>query len=120
MMDALLTPLVNAFLNKYIKRADGASQLRVSLSKGLTLHNLELVSCSMRLLNTVAQCSGVKVPAGDLSVLQNLDRLAAHAPLAIDRAYAKSLTIHVPWAVFGSRPILVRICSGCLHHATGP
>ena len=81
-MDVLLTPAVNRFLRRFIKKAAGeeTSQLRVSLSRGsVALHNLEL----------------------------NLDGLAGRLPVSVKRAFARSLTISVPWTSFKSQPLQV-------------
>lgn len=81
-MDVLLTPVVNRFLRRFIKQAAGqeVSQLRVSLSRGsVALHHLEL----------------------------NLDELTAQLPVTVRRAYARQLTISVPWASFTSQPLQV-------------
>ena len=81
-MDVLLTPVVNRFLRRFIKTAAGeeASQLRVSLSRGsVALHHLEL----------------------------NLDELTARLPVSVKRAFARQLTISVPWTSFTSQPLQV-------------
>lgn len=81
-MDVLLTPVVNRFLRRFIKKASGeeTSQLRVSLSRGsVALHNLEL----------------------------NLDELSDRLPVSVRRAFARQLTISVPWTSFVSRPLQV-------------
>ena len=81
-MDVLLTPIINRFLPRFIKKAAGeeASQLRVSLHRGsVTLHNLEL----------------------------NLDELTARLPVSVKRAFARLLTISVPWTSFKSQPLQV-------------
>ena len=85
-MEVLLTPVVNRLLRRFIKKAAGeeVSQLRVSLSRGsVALHHLEL----------------------------NLDELTAQLPVTVRRAYARQLTIKVPWASFTSQPLQVTCCS---------
>ena len=88
-MDVLLTPVVNRLLRRFIKGAAGkeVSQLRVSLSRGsVALHHLEL----------------------------NLDELTAQLPVTVKRAYARQLTISVPWASFTSQPLQVSIRPACV------
>ncbi|KAK9810603.1 hypothetical protein WJX73_003685 [Symbiochloris irregularis] len=83
-MDVLLTPVVNRLLRRFIKQAAGkeVSQLRVSLSRGsVALHHLEL----------------------------NLDELTAQLPVTVKRAYARQLTLSVPWASFTSQPLQVTL-----------
>eukprot|EP00884_Botryococcus_braunii_P012745 jgi/Botrbrau1/21471/Bobra.0216s0079.1 len=78
-MERLLTSLVNQWLQRFIKRAgDAGNDVRVSLSGGkASLHNLEL----------------------DLSsLLQGL-------PITVSRAFAKQLTISVPWTALSTQPI---------------
>lgn len=93
-MDVLLTPFVNRLLRRFIKRAAGeeTSQLRVSLSRGsVALHNLEL----------------------------NLDELTARLPVSVKRAFARQLTITVPWTSFASQPLQARISSLTLARRSG-
>ena len=92
-MDALLTPVVTHFLKSFIKTASGeeASKLRVSLSRGVVLHNLEL----------------------------NLDRLTSKLPLRIERAFAKQLTLRISWTALAQQPIQVGF-SQLLHCCTMP
>ena len=92
-MDALLTPVVTHFLKSFIKTASGeeASKLRVSLSRGVVLHNLEL----------------------------NLDRLTSKLPLRIERAFAKQLTLRISWTALAQQthPGGVFPAPTLLHHA---
>ena len=87
-MDLLLTPVITHLLKSFIKTASGeeASKLRVSLSKGVVLHNLEL----------------------------NLDSLTTNLPLRIERAYAKQLTLRFSLATLASQPPQVSIAVSLL------
>ena len=81
-MESLLTPLVGRLLSNFVKSAAGndGSDLRASLQGGnVSLHNLEL----------------------------NLDSLLHKLPVAVERAFAKQLTVSIPWTRLNSQPIEV-------------
>lgn len=81
-MESLLTPVVSRLLSRFVKKAAGSdgSDLRASLQGGsVVLNNLEL--------NLV-------------SVLQKL-------PVGAQRAFAKKLTVAIPWTSLASQPIQV-------------
>lgn len=84
-MDLLLTPLVTRLLKQYVKRSsEGAGRdLKVSFSRGnvLTLHNLEL----------------------DLAPLLGGAASLAH----VRRAFARRLSITIPWTALTTQPIQV-------------
>lgn len=92
-MDRLLTPLVTRVLQQYVKQSsEGAgSDLKVSFSRGnvLTLHNLEL----------------------NLAPLLGGAAALAH----VRRAFARRLSITIPWTALTSQPIQVRALrvAGC-------
>ncbi len=85
-MERLLTPIVSKLLSRFVKSAAGkdGSDLRASLSGGkVVLYNLEL----------------------------DLMSLFEGLPVAVDRAFAKRLTVSIPWTSLGSQPIQVyRTC----------
>ena len=81
-MDRILTPVVSRLLSRFIKSAAGkdGSDLRASLSGGkVVLYNLEL----------------------------NLMSLFEGLPVLVERAFAKQLTISIPWTSLGAQPIQV-------------
>ena len=81
-MESLLTPLVGRLLSRFVKSAAGndGSDLRTSLQGGnVSLHNLEL----------------------------NLDSFLHKLPVAVERAFAKQLTVSIPWTRLNSQPIEV-------------
>ncbi|KAL4436856.1 hypothetical protein ABPG75_003995 [Micractinium tetrahymenae] len=84
-MDLLLTPLVTRLLKQYVKRSsEGAGRdLKVSFSRGnvLTLHNLEL----------------------NLAPLLGGAAALAH----VRRAFARRLSITIPWTALTTQPIQV-------------
>jgi hypothetical protein len=86
MAQALLTPLISRVLQQFIRSSSegDASTFRASLagSSGIALQNLDL----------------------------NLDSLLRGVPfIAVDRAFAKSLRVNIPWAALGSKPIEVTV-----------
>lgn len=86
-MDRLLTPIVSRLLSRFVKSAAGkdGSDLRASLSGGkVVLYNLEL----------------------------DLGALFEGLPVVVDRAFAKQLTVSIPWTSLGSQPILVQHTQG--------
>ena len=80
-MERLLTPLVVRLLRRFVKSTgESGSDVRASLSGGgVVLHNLEL----------------------------DLASLFEGLPVAVDRAFAKRLTVAIPWTSLGSQPIQV-------------
>jgi N-terminal region of Chorein or VPS13 len=86
MAQALLTPLISRVLQQFIRSSSegDAATFRASLagSSGIALQNLDL----------------------------NLDSLLRGVPfIAVDRAFAKSLRVNIPWAALGSKPIEVTV-----------
>lgn len=88
-MESILTPIVGRLLSRFVKSAAGTdgSDLRASLKGGnVSLHNLEI----------------------------NLDSILHSLPVAVERAFAKQLTVSIPWTSLTSQPIQVlchTICS---------
>jgi hypothetical protein len=82
-MERLLTSLVNTQLRRFIKSAGEAGRdFRVSLSGGkASLHNLEL----------------------------DLSSLVHGLPISVSRAFARQLTISIPWTALSTQPIQVMI-----------
>ncbi len=79
-METVLTAVVTRLLKRFIKTEDATSDLRVRLNKGsVLLHDLDL----------------------------NLDSLFAHSrsPIAVRRAFTKTLTVKIPWTALGTRPM---------------
>jgi hypothetical protein len=95
-MEAFLTPVVARLLSRFVKGAAGggdAPDLRASLQGGgLALRNLEL----------------------------NLDPFLRGLPVGVRRAFARRLTVSIPWTSLASQPIEVlhpSLYMQCLKHA---
>lgn len=90
-MERLLTPIVSRLLSRFVKSAAGKdrSDLRASLSGGkVVLYNLEL----------------------------DLMSLFEGLPVLVERAFAKQLTVSIPWTSLGAQPIQVH---GVPHQLAG-
>ena len=90
-MERLLTPIVSRLLSRFVKSAAGkdGSDLRASLSGGkVVLYNLEL----------------------------DLMSLFEGLPVLVERAFAKQLTVSIPWTSLGAQPIQVH---GVPHQLAG-
>ena len=80
-MERLLTPLVNRWLQKFVKGSqEGAFKASLSGGGGLELHNLDLDLSSA-------------LPAG----------------IESRRAFARSLRIKIPWTALNTQPIEVKL-----------